>query len=137
MDTFRRDVMAQTGQTTASNFRGAETTLWVDRYRPRRFADLIGDDRVHREVMAWVKEWDYCVFGSAKVRGRKRARDEENPDTYRRPKERIMLIAGPPGLGKTTLAHVIAKQAGYTVFEVNARFAILHSCLNSAYPSLQ
>lgn len=33
----------------------------------------------------------------------------------------ILLISGPPGLGKTTLAHVVAKQAGYKVMEINAR----------------
>lgn len=32
----------------------------------------------------------------------------------------MILIAGSPGLGKTTLAHVIAKQAGYNVREMNA-----------------
>ncbi|EKM54246.1 uncharacterized protein PHACADRAFT_210061 [Phanerochaete carnosa HHB-10118-sp] len=95
-----------------------ESTLWVDRYRPQRYIDLLGDDRLHREVMAWVKEWDYCVFGKRK--GSKRARDEENLDEHRRPKEKILLISGPPGLGKTTLAHIVAKQAGYSVFEVNA-----------------
>ena len=31
-----------------------------------------------------------------------------------------MLLAGPPGLGKTTLAHVAAKHAGYNVVEMNA-----------------
>ncbi len=30
-------------------------------------------------------------------------------------------MSGPPGLGKTTLAHVVAAQAGYKVLEVNAR----------------
>ena len=30
-------------------------------------------------------------------------------------------MSGPPGLGKTTLAHVVASQAGYNVFEINAR----------------
>lgn len=29
-------------------------------------------------------------------------------------------MSGPPGFGKTTLAHVIAKQAGYNVIEINA-----------------
>lgn len=29
-------------------------------------------------------------------------------------------MSGPPGFGKTTLAHVIAKQAGYNIIEVNA-----------------
>lgn len=95
-----------------------ETTLWVDRYRPQRYIDLLGDDRLHRDVLEWIKEWDYCVFG--KKKGKKRARDDENLDEYRRPKEKVLLISGPPGLGKTTLAHIVAKQAGYNVFEVNA-----------------
>ena len=34
----------------------------------------------------------------------------------------LLLISGPPGLGKTTLAHVVAKQAGYEVMEINARY---------------
>ncbi len=31
-----------------------------------------------------------------------------------------MMISGPPGLGKTTLAHVIGAHAGYNVYELNA-----------------
>lgn len=33
----------------------------------------------------------------------------------------VALLCGPPGLGKTTLAHVIARHAGYCVVEMNAR----------------
>ena len=32
----------------------------------------------------------------------------------------LLLLSGPPGLGKTTLAHVVAQHAGYDVFEINA-----------------
>ena len=31
-------------------------------------------------------------------------------------------MCGPPGLGKTTLAHIVAKHAGYNVVEMNARY---------------
>ncbi|KAF8478472.1 P-loop containing nucleoside triphosphate hydrolase protein [Russula ochroleuca] len=122
--TAQRLMHPNTDPSTSSDCSSSKTeqTLWVDRYRPKRFTDLLGDERVHRDVLAWVKQWDLCVFGKGK--GKKRARDGEGltslEDELGGPQEKILLLSGAPGLGKTTLAHVVAAQAGYNVFEINA-----------------
>ena len=41
-------------------------------------------------------------------------------DVPDRPTQRIVLITGPPGAGKTTMAHIIAAHCGYEAVEVNA-----------------
>ena len=41
-------------------------------------------------------------------------------DALNRPKQKCALLYGPPGLGKTTLAHIIGATAGYNVVEMNA-----------------
>ncbi|ORX43578.1 P-loop containing nucleoside triphosphate hydrolase protein [Hesseltinella vesiculosa] len=117
--------------------------LWVEKYRPSIFMDLLGDQRVNREALAWVKQWDYCVFGrrpqvesqrdkalrqyqstfgkvSNAANLNANAKRPENNDPLLRPDQKILLLSGPPGYGKTTLAHVIAKHAGYNIVEVNA-----------------
>ena len=155
----------------------ATSELWVDKYAPRVFTELLSDETTNRQVLQWLKAWDGCVFGDAKAaqpagkagapaaaraaasaaalaaaggrgptgrgsagrgvgRGAGRgdaaaayarqaaleraaaAKPQIGPDG--RPVERLLLMCGPPGLGKTTLAHVVAKHCGYRVVDVNA-----------------
>lgn len=112
-------------------------SLWVEKYRPLHFMELLSDDGVNRTLLQWLKLWDCVVFGRApKVKPQqekqapannqsnfaKRYMPEvkEELDEHKRPQQKVVLLHGPPGLGKTTLAHVIARHAGYNVVELNA-----------------
>lgn len=90
--------------------------LWTEKYRAKRFTDLLGDERTHRHILRWLKGWDSIVFGAAAA-GKKNDKSVLSEEQRSR---RILLVTGPPGLGKTTMAHVLAKQAGYEPLEINA-----------------
>jgi len=93
--------------------------MWTEKYRAKRFTELVGDERTHRSVLRWLKAWDEVVFpGNVKAKTKKIYQDKDAAQEQQHRK--ILLLTGPPGLGKTTLAHVCAKQAGYEVLEINA-----------------
>lgn len=98
-----------------------KTMMWTEKYRARRFFDLVGDDRTHREVLRWLKGWDPIVFPrSGKPKPSFTRRPGVEGEMEEKPHRKILLLNGPPGLGKTTLAHVCAMQAGYEIMEINA-----------------
>jgi chromosome transmission fidelity protein 18 len=95
--------------------------MWADKYRATNFVDLLGDERIHRDIMRWLKHWDFCVFNrEIPTQPSFKSQPIQNIDPFQRPLHKILMIHGPPGLGKTTLAHVAAKIAGYDVIEINA-----------------
>ncbi|KAJ7422527.1 Chromosome transmission fidelity protein 18 like protein [Willisornis vidua] len=121
--------------------------LWVDKFTPRRYIELLSDDYTNRCLLKWLKLWDTVVFGKDKAVKKGKlstaahppfSHPKEHPnkwktkvqlteeileaelDQHKRPKYKVALLCGPPGLGKTTLAHVIARHAGYNAVEMNA-----------------
>jgi len=106
--------------------------LWVDKYSPKRFTELLSPDSVNRALLSWVLDWDICVFGEKRqskiIPSLPSSKHRVTaPKTISlidllnsRPQQRVLLLSGPAGLGKTTMAHIIAAHAGYSVIELNA-----------------
>ncbi|KAK4873767.1 hypothetical protein RN001_013127 [Aquatica leii] len=105
--------------------------LWVDLYKPQRYLELLSDESTNRILLKWFKLWDKIVFNRRPKAKLKKEINKFNSkfdrseftmklDDQGRPEYKIVLLCGSPGLGKTTLAHMVAKHAGYNVVEVNA-----------------
>jgi replication factor C large subunit len=69
---------------------------WVEKYRPKTSRDIKGQNEALEKVRKFIEE-----FGAT---GSKKA----------------IVLHGPPGTGKTTIAHVVGRETNSEIFELNA-----------------
>lgn len=94
--------------------------LWTEKYRPRKFIDLIGNEKVNASILKWLNEWNYAVKVGKLVNNNHYNKDAIFNDPLRRPRKKVLLIHGPPGIGKTTIAQCVCRQLGYEMQEINS-----------------
>ena len=91
-------------------------TIWSEKYKPTKIDDVVGGSEVINKLKAWLNDWNDVVLNGNKksVVFKGRSQRPENVNA------RACLISGPPGIGKTTIARIMSKELGYTIFEQNA-----------------
>ena len=75
----------------------AEVSDWTERHRPKSESHLEGNEAQRQKIRKWLDDWKTGV-----------------------PKNKAILLVGPPGVGKTTVARAIAQDMGWNVIELNA-----------------
>lgn len=85
--------------------------LWSERYRPKTFGDLLGNQVKVDALRDWLKLWNKIWKKKEEKKGRSKASDFQDKSAF---------IFGKPGIGKTTAARLIAESIGFKVIEFNA-----------------
>lgn len=63
-----------------NNNGGKERALWVDRFRPRNFMQLLSDDGTNRTLLKWLKLWDKVVFNRDPPVHRRKHLDQDDEE---------------------------------------------------------
>ncbi|MHB8602639.1 MAG: AAA family ATPase [Nitrosotalea sp.] len=68
--------------------------MWSEKYRPKNLLEMVGNEDAKESFVKWLGKW---------IKGTK-----------------PLLLVGPPGIGKTTMAVLGTKQFGYDLISMNA-----------------
>ena len=72
-------------------------TDWTEKYRPKTLDGVVGNPTAVDQLREWARSWESGI-----------------------PEKRAAVLAGPPGVGKTTSAEALAREMGWDILEMNA-----------------
>ncbi|KAF8638476.1 hypothetical protein AX17_002187 [Amanita inopinata Kibby_2008] len=106
----KKEKEGEKSQDAASSKTGnLSSQLWTVRYAPQSLKEVCGNKSQVEKLQQWLHDWPSSRKSGFKKPGKSGA------NVYR-----AVLITGPPGIGKTTSAHLCARLEGFTPIELNA-----------------
>ncbi|MFH1585885.1 MAG: replication factor C large subunit [archaeon] len=73
---------------------------WAEKYRPKKYEDIVGQEVAIEKIKKHISDF--------------------NISTITKRNKKALVLHGPPGTGKTSIAYVIANETGSEIFELNA-----------------
>ncbi|KAL8919332.1 MAG: hypothetical protein Q9208_006831 [Pyrenodesmia sp. 3 TL-2023] len=97
------------GPVNISSSPNIDSRLWTVKYAPTATSMICGNKTQVEKLQAWLRAWPRNHKAKFKLPGK------DGSGIYR-----AVIIYGPPGIGKTTAAHLAARLEGFDVVESNA-----------------
>lgn len=79
--------------------------MWTDKYRPESISSVVGNEDQVSDLLSWADNWS-----------------DDEP---------AVILHGPPGVGKTTVTHLLGEKMNWKVTEMNASDKRTKSVVNS------
>jgi replication factor C subunit 1 len=95
-----------------------KASLWADKYAPTSFRDFIIDKKTRDKVISWLSDWETVHIGGQKKYVKPGRMGKFEPKNNLNAK--AVLLTGPPGIGKTSLARIVSRGMGFRSIELNA-----------------
>nr|CAD7577833.1 unnamed protein product [Timema californicum] len=114
-DPLKSTGSSQVSQESTPDLSGS---LWVDRYKPTSTKQIIGqqgDKSNVKKLTRWLSNWHANHSGKKKL-ARPSPWSKDDSGAF----FKAALLSGPPGIGKTTSAHLVCKELGLDIVEFNA-----------------
>ena len=92
-----------------TNMPAQDSQLWTVKYAPTNMSMICGNKTQVEKLQGWLRAWPRNHRVGFRMPGK------DGSGVFR-----AMLLHGPPGIGKTTAAHLAAQLEGFDVVESNA-----------------
>lgn len=107
----------ETPSTSSGQKTRTPSEMWVDKYKPQTTKQIIGqqgDKSNCGKLLLWLRNWHKSRAGPKKPIPKWGGGGGDGSAF------KAALLSGSPGIGKTTTATLAAREAGYSILEMNA-----------------